>query len=59
MLMADFTTAFREKLPIKIIVVNDGKLKNIKKEQLRDNYPEFVVSFPNPNFADYAKTAGG
>ena len=35
------------------------KLKNIKKEQLRDSYPEFGVSFPNPNFAEYAKIAGG
>lgn len=57
--MADFTTAVREKLAIKIILFNDGKLKNIKKEQLRNNYPEFGVSFPNPNFAEYAKTAGG
>jgi len=33
MLMADFTTAIRERLAIKIIVFNDGKLKNIKKER--------------------------
>ncbi len=59
MLMADFTTAVREKLGIKVIVFNDGKLKNIKKEQARDSYPEYGVSFPNPNFADFAKTAGG
>ena len=59
MLMADFTTAVREKLAIKIIVFNDKKLKNIKKEQLRDNYPEFGVSFPNPNFADFANSSGG
>lgn len=59
MLMADFTTAVREKLDIKIILFNDEKLKNIKKEQLRGNYPEFGVSFPNPNFAKYAKTSGG
>jgi pyruvate oxidase len=59
MLMADFTTAVREKLSVKIILFNDGKLKNIKKEQLRDNYPEYGVSFPNPNFAEFAKSAGG
>ena len=59
MLMADFTTAVREKLAIKVIVFNDKKLKNIKKEQLRDNYPEFGVSFPNPNFADFANSSGG
>jgi len=59
MLMADFTTAVREKLSVKIIVFNDGKLKNIRKEQLRDSYPEFGVSFPNPCFSEFAKTAGG
>ncbi|MCD4800841.1 MAG: hypothetical protein K8R01_04540, partial [Methanococcoides sp.] len=41
------------------IVFNDGKLKNIKKEQLRDNYPEYGVSFPNPDFAQFANSAGG
>jgi pyruvate oxidase len=59
MLMADFTTAVRENLAIKIIIFNDGKLKNIKKEQLRDKYAEFGVSFPNPDFAAFAKTCGG
>jgi pyruvate oxidase len=59
MLMADFTTAVREDLAIKVIVFNDGKLKNIKKEQIRDSYPEYGVSFPNPNFAQFAETAGG
>ena len=59
MLLADFTTAVREKLDITIIVFNDGKLKNIKKEQLRSNYPEFGVSFPNPDFAAFAETIGG
>ena len=32
---------------------------NIKKEEERDGYPEFGVSFPNPNFAQFAQTAGG
>ncbi len=59
MLMADFTTAVREDLAIKVIVFNDGKLKNIKKEQARDNYPEYGVSFPNPNFAEFARSCGG
>jgi pyruvate oxidase len=59
MLMADFTTAVREKLDLKVILFNDGKLKNIKKEQLRDNFPEYGISFPNPNFAEFAETAGG
>ena len=59
MLMADFTTAVRENLDITAIVFNDGKLKNIKKEQLREGFPEYGVSFPNPNFAEFAETCGG
>ncbi len=59
MLMADFTTAVREKLPIKVVLFNDGKLKNIMKEQHRDTYPEFGISFPNPDFALFAQSCGG
>ena len=59
MLMADFTTAVRENLDITAIVFNDRKLKNIKKEQLREGFPEYGVSFPNPNFAEFAETCGG
>ncbi len=59
MLASDFTTAVRENLAINVIVFNDGRLKNIKKEQVRDGYPMFGVSFPNPNFAKFAKTCGG
>ncbi len=59
MLMADFTTAVREKLNIVAVVFNDGALKNIKKELLRDGYPVFGVEFPNPNFAQFAESCGG
>ncbi len=59
MLMADFTTAVREELPITVIVMNDERLKNIKKEQARDGYPEFGISFPNPDFAQFAESSGG
>lgn len=59
MLMADFTTAVRENLAVKVIVFNDGKLKNIKKEQLRSDYPEFGVGFPNPDFSRFAADCGG
>jgi len=59
MLAVDFTTAVREKLGIKVLVFNDSKLKNIKKELERDGYPEFGVTFPNPDFASFARSAGG
>jgi pyruvate oxidase len=58
-LMADFTTAVREKLPVKVIVFNDGKIKNIAKEQVMYGYPVYGISFPNPDFAKYAETCGG
>ena len=59
MLMADFTTAVREELAIKVIVFNDHMLKNIKKELDASGYPEYGISFPNPNFAEFARSCGG
>tara|TARA_B100001964_G_C14259436_1_gene614465 strand:- start:5609 stop:7381 length:1773 start_codon:yes stop_codon:yes gene_type:complete len=59
MVMADFTTAVYNKLPIKVIVFNDGKLKNITKEQATHNYPEYGVKFINPDFAAFAESCGG
>jgi pyruvate oxidase len=55
----EFTTAVQNKLPITVVVMNDGKLKNIKKEQEEYGYPEYRVAFPNPNFAQLATSAGG
>lgn len=59
MLMADFTTAVLNDLDISVILFNDYCLKNIKKEQRRDGYPDYGVEFANPNFADFASSAGG
>ena len=59
MLMADFTTAVREKLNIVVVIFHDCVLKNIKKELIRDGYPIFGVEFPNPNFAEFAQSSGG
>ena len=55
----EFTTAVHNKLPITVIAFNDGKLKNIKKEQEEYGYPEYRVRFPNPSFAEMAGSAGG
>ncbi|MFZ3166936.1 MAG: thiamine pyrophosphate-dependent enzyme [Candidatus Methanoperedens sp.] len=59
MLMADFTTAVYNRLPVKVIIFNDGMLKNIKKEQEMYGYKAFGIEFINPNFADFAKSCGG
>ena len=55
----EFTTAVQNRLPIKIVVFNDGKLKNIMKEQEEYGFPEYKVSFPNPDFSQLANSAGG
>ncbi|MEM2873218.1 MAG: thiamine pyrophosphate-binding protein [Nitrososphaerales archaeon] len=59
MLMGDFTTAVQNDLPIKVIIFNDNKLKNIRKEQSMYGFPEFATNLTNPNFADFAKSCGG
>ncbi len=59
MLMADFTTAVYNRLPVKVIIFNDGMLKNIRKEQEMYGYKPFGIEFINPNFADFAKSCGG
>jgi len=55
----EFSTAVHNQLPITVIVFNDGKLKNIKKEQEEYGYPEYRVEFPNPDFAQMASSVGG
>jgi pyruvate oxidase len=55
----EFTTAVHNGLPLTVIVFNDGKLKNIMKEQIAEGFQEYRVSFPNPNFAEFASSAGG
>ncbi len=58
MVMGDFTTAVKHHLPIKVIVFNDSRLKNIKKEQNRDGYPEYGITLLNPDFAVFAESTG-
>jgi thiamine pyrophosphate-dependent acetolactate synthase large subunit-like protein len=37
----------------------DSKIKNIAKEQAIYGYPSYGISFPNPDFAAYARSCGG
>jgi pyruvate oxidase len=59
MLGMEFTTAVRNELPITVILFNDGKLKNIGKEQDEFGFARYRIEFPNPNFAEMASAAGG
>jgi pyruvate oxidase len=55
----ELTTAVRNKLPITVIVFNEGKLKNIGKEQDEFGFERYRIDFPNPDFAEMATSAGG
>ncbi len=60
MLMADFSTAVKYKLPIKIVVLKNNTLGQIKWEQivLLGN-PEFGCEFLPIDFAAFARACGG
>jgi pyruvate dehydrogenase (quinone)/pyruvate oxidase len=60
MLMAEFLTAARYGLPIKVVVVNNGELGQILWEQMVLGYPEFGVRYQkHANFAPWADACGG
>ncbi|HVW34507.1 MAG TPA: thiamine pyrophosphate-dependent enzyme, partial [Acidimicrobiia bacterium] len=60
MLMAEFITAVRHHLPIKVFVNNNHSLGQILWEQMVLGYPEFGVRHSAPaNFAAFAESNGG
>jgi pyruvate dehydrogenase (quinone)/pyruvate oxidase len=61
MLMAEFLTAARAGLPIKVVVNNNNSLGQILWEQMVLGYPEHGVRFPVPaaDFAAWATACGG
>jgi pyruvate dehydrogenase (quinone) len=61
MLMAEFLTAVRAELPIKVIVNNNNSYGQILWEQIVLGYPEFAVRHQQPeaDFAAWARACGG
>ena len=59
MLMADFLTAVRWKLPLTAIIFNNRKLGLIEVEQESDAFPHFATELDNPDFAAFATLCGG
>ncbi|MEV6847017.1 thiamine pyrophosphate-dependent enzyme [Actinoplanes sp. NPDC051411] len=61
MLMAEFHTAARYHLPIKVIINNNNSLGQILWEQMVLGYPEHGVRFgePVPDYAAWARGCGG
>jgi pyruvate dehydrogenase (quinone) len=60
MLMADFVTAVKYQLPIKVVIVKNDVLGQIKWEQMVFlGNPEFGVQLHPINFAEFAHACGG
>jgi pyruvate dehydrogenase (quinone) len=58
MLMGDFISLMQLKLPVKVIVFNNGTLGFVELEQKSTGFLDFGVDFQNPNFAAMAKAMG-
>jgi pyruvate dehydrogenase (quinone) len=60
MLMADFLTAVRYQLPVKVIIDNNNGYGQIRWEQIVLGYPEFAVRHeaPEADFAAWARSCG-
>ncbi|HEY2505323.1 MAG TPA: thiamine pyrophosphate-binding protein [Streptosporangiaceae bacterium] len=56
MLMAEFVTAIKHQLPVKVVINNNNSLGQILWEQMVLGYPEHGVRQPEP-FVDYAAFA--
>jgi pyruvate dehydrogenase (quinone) len=61
MLMAEFLTAVRHGLPIKVVVNNNNAYGQILWEQMVLGYPEYAVRHAEPqaDFAAWARACGG
>lgn len=60
MLMADFVTAVKYRLPVKIFVIKNGTLGQIKWEQMVFlGNPEYAVDLQPMDFAQIARAMGG
>ena len=59
MLMGEMLTAVKYKLPIKVVIMNNHYLAQIKWEQIVFlGNPEYVVELEAANFAEWARAAG-
>ncbi len=55
----DFTTAVKYGMNITHVLLNNGELGKISKEQRAGEWPVWETSLHNPSFAEFAKLCGG
>jgi pyruvate dehydrogenase (quinone) len=58
MLMGDFLTLAQHRLPVKVVVFNNGSLGFIELEQKSTGFLDFGTELQNPNFAAMAEAVG-
>jgi pyruvate dehydrogenase (quinone) len=58
MLMGDFLTLAQHRLPLKVVVFNNGALGFIELEQKTTGFLTFGTELQNPNFAAMAESLG-
>jgi pyruvate dehydrogenase (quinone) len=58
MLMGDLLTLVQHKLPVKIVVINNGTLGFVELEMKASGFLPFGVSLDNPDFSAIARAAG-
>ncbi|MCE0767516.1 thiamine pyrophosphate-dependent enzyme [Pseudonocardia kujensis] len=56
--LAELTTAVKYGIPVKHVLLDNGALGKISKEQLADALPVWQTSLVNPDFAGYARLCG-
>lgn len=59
MVMADFLTAVKYKLPVKVFIFNNRQLGMIMQEQKMEGYPNWQTELQNLDFAAFALECGG
>jgi pyruvate dehydrogenase (quinone) len=58
MLLGDLITAVSHRLPVKIVVFDNGRLGMVKLEQEQGGLPEFGTVLANPDLAAVARAVG-
>jgi thiamine pyrophosphate-dependent acetolactate synthase large subunit-like protein/rubredoxin len=58
MVMGDFLTVVKHKMPIKVFVFNNKQLGMIMQEQKVEDYPNWQTDLFDCNFADFAQNCG-
>ncbi|MEM3379129.1 MAG: thiamine pyrophosphate-binding protein [Candidatus Bathyarchaeia archaeon] len=59
MVMEDFLTVLKYRMPVKVFVLNNQSLGMIQQEQKVEGYEKWQTELYGFNFAEFAKNAGG